>query len=50
MPGGYTFERLRDELASRIAAIPEFRAKPADSQFNLDYPVWVAIVRTAIAI
>src|SRR5215213_5652263 len=41
MPGGYSFDRLRDELASRIAAIPEFRAKLADSQFNLDYPVWV---------
>jgi hypothetical protein len=40
-PGGYTFEHLRDELALRIAAIPEFRAKLADSQLNLDYPVWV---------
>ena len=39
--GGYTFDRLRDELAVRIAAIPEFRAKLDDSQFNLDYPVWV---------
>ncbi|WP_414688425.1 wax ester/triacylglycerol synthase domain-containing protein [Mycobacterium sp.] len=39
--GGYTFEHLRDELALRIAAIPEFRAKLADSQFNLDYLVWV---------
>jgi WS/DGAT/MGAT family acyltransferase len=41
VPGGYTFDRLRDELAVRIAAIPEFRAKLADSQLNLDYPVWV---------
>lgn len=41
VPGGYTFDHLRDELALRIAAIPEFRAKLADSQFNLDYPVWV---------
>ena len=40
-PDGYTFDRLRDDLATRIAAIPEFRAKLADSQFNLDYPVWV---------
>jgi hypothetical protein len=39
--GGYTIDRLRDELALRIAAIPEFRAKLADSQLNLDYPVWV---------
>src|SRR4029078_13296741 len=41
VPGGYTFERLRDELGSSVAAIPEFRAKLADSQLNLDYPVWV---------
>src|SRR6187200_648044 len=39
--GGYSFEGLHDELAVRIAAIPEFRAKLADSQLNLDYPVWV---------
>ncbi|HXA11693.1 MAG TPA: wax ester/triacylglycerol synthase family O-acyltransferase [Mycobacterium sp.] len=41
MPGGYTFDRLRDELALRIKAMPEFREKLADSQFNLDHPVWV---------
>ncbi|MGB3484705.1 MAG: wax ester/triacylglycerol synthase family O-acyltransferase [Mycobacterium sp.] len=41
MPGGYTFERLRDELAIRVAAMPEFRDKLADSPFNLDHPVWV---------
>ncbi len=41
VPDGYTFDRLRDDLATRIAAIPEFRAKLADSQLNLDYPVWV---------
>jgi diacylglycerol O-acyltransferase len=41
VPGGYTFDRLREELVVRITAIPEFRAKLADSQFNLDYPVWV---------
>lgn len=41
VPGGYTFDRLHDELALRIAAVPECRAKLADSQLNLDYPVWV---------
>lgn len=41
VPGGYTFERFRDELATRIPALPEFRAKIADSQLNLDHPVWV---------
>ena len=41
MPGGYTFDRLRDELALRIKAMPEFREKLADSLLNLDHPVWV---------
>jgi len=41
MPGGYTFDRLRDELEIRIRAMPEFRDKLADSFFNLDHPVWV---------
>ncbi|GJF09340.1 diacylglycerol O-acyltransferase [Mycolicibacterium cyprinidarum] len=41
MPGGYTFERLRDGLSLRIKAMPEFREKLADNRFNLDHPVWV---------
>ena len=41
MPEGYSFERFRNRLASRIAAMPELRAKLADSQLNLDHPVWV---------
>ena len=41
MPGGYTFDRLRDGLALRIKAMPEFREKVADNRFNLDHPVWV---------
>ncbi len=41
MPGGYTFDRLRDGLEQRIKALPELRAKLADSWFNLDHPVWL---------
>ncbi len=41
VPGGYTFEGLRNELAVRIRAMPEFREKLMDSPFNLDHPVWV---------
>src|SRR5690349_9984826 len=41
MPGGYTFDRMRDELALRIKAMPQFREKLADSRFNPDHPVWV---------
>lgn len=41
MPGGYSFERLRNELALRIKAMPSFREKLANSFLNLDHPVWV---------
>ncbi|BBX69601.1 WS/DGAT/MGAT family O-acyltransferase [Mycolicibacterium psychrotolerans] len=41
MPGGYTFDRLRDLMAERIRAMPEFRERIADNRFNLDHPVWV---------
>ncbi|MEZ0338486.1 wax ester/triacylglycerol synthase family O-acyltransferase [Mycobacterium sp. pV006] len=41
MPGGYTFDRLRDGLTQRIKAMPEFREKLLDNRFNLDHPVWV---------
>jgi diacylglycerol O-acyltransferase / wax synthase len=41
MPGGYTFDRLRDGLSLRIKAMPQFREKLADSPLNLDHPVWV---------
>jgi WS/DGAT/MGAT family acyltransferase len=41
IPGGYCFEKLRDQLASRITAIPTFREKLANSFLNLDHPVWV---------
>jgi diacylglycerol O-acyltransferase / wax synthase len=41
IPGGYSFDRMRAELAGRIAAIPAFREKLANSFLNLDHPVWV---------
>ncbi len=41
IPGGYSFEGLRAELGRRLAAIPSFREKLANSFLNLDHPVWV---------
>jgi diacylglycerol O-acyltransferase len=41
MPGGYSFERFREELGKRIQSIPEFRQRLADNRLNLDHPVWV---------
>jgi len=40
-PRGLQLCRLRTDLTSRIKALPEFRAKLAESQLNLDHPVWV---------
>jgi diacylglycerol O-acyltransferase / wax synthase len=41
MPGGYSYARFRAALAEHIKAVPEFRLKLADTQLNLDHPVWV---------
>jgi WS/DGAT/MGAT family acyltransferase len=41
MPGGYSYTRFRAALAKRVKLVPEFRVKLADSQLNLDHPVWV---------
>ncbi len=41
IPGGYTFDRLREALQLRIKAMPNFREKLANSFLNLDHPVWV---------
>ena len=41
IPGGYSYDRLREELAVRVRAIPAFREKLANSFLNLDHPVWV---------
>ncbi len=41
VPGGYTFDKMRAEMARRIVGLPVFRRKLADSLANLDHPVWV---------
>lgn len=41
VPGGYTFERLRDELASRLHLLPAFRRRVVAVPFGLHHPVWV---------
>ena len=40
-PEGYSFEQLRRKLGERIAGIPEFRQKLADTRLNLDHPAWI---------
>ncbi len=41
MDGGYSFERLRTELARRVKELPELRRKVYDSPLNLGHPAWV---------
>ena len=41
IPGGYSFAKLREELAVRVMAIPTFRERLSNSFLNLDHPVWV---------
>src|SRR5689334_4662467 len=41
IPGGYTFEGLKEAFSTRVRALPTFREKLADSPLNLDHPVWV---------
>ena len=41
IPGGYSFDTMRDALSLRIKAMPEFREKLGDNRFNLDHPVWI---------
>lgn len=41
IPGGYRFNGLRDALAARVRAIPEFREKLSDAPLTIGHPVWV---------
>ncbi|GAC58795.1 hypothetical protein GOHSU_52_00030 [Gordonia hirsuta DSM 44140 = NBRC 16056] len=41
VPGGYSFDGLRAEMARRVKGLPIFRRKLADSLTNIDHPVWV---------
>ncbi|MGV0770336.1 WS/DGAT/MGAT family O-acyltransferase [Mycobacterium syngnathidarum] len=41
MSDDYSFDAFRDILRARTNGLPEFRARLADSQLNLDTPVWV---------
>ena len=39
--GGYSFDRVRDLLKSRLHLLPQFRQRLATVPFNLHHPVWV---------
>lgn len=41
IPGGYSFNGLRNALVARIRAIPEFREKLSNAPLTIGHPVWV---------
>jgi diacylglycerol O-acyltransferase / wax synthase len=41
MPGGYSFETIKNTIAQRIHLIPPFRRKLVSVPFNLANPVWI---------
>jgi diacylglycerol O-acyltransferase len=41
MPGGYSFDKVRSMIASRLPLIPLFRRRLAEVPFHLHHPVWV---------
>ena len=41
MPGGYSFAKVRDLVASRLPGIAIFRRRLVPVPFNLGHPVWV---------
>ena len=41
MPGGYSFEKLRSFIRSRLHVVPLFHRRLAEVPFRLNHPVWV---------
>ena len=41
VPGGYSFERFREELGKRLHLLPPFRRRVVEVPLGLDHPVWI---------
>ena len=41
IPGGYDYDRFRDELRVRMRGVPAFQEKLSDNTFDLDHPAWI---------
>jgi WS/DGAT/MGAT family acyltransferase len=41
LPGGYSFERIQDLIASRLHLLPPFHRRLVRVPFDLHHPVWV---------
>ena len=40
IPGGYSFEKVRAFIESRLHVVPQFRRRLVQVPFNLSHPVW----------
>jgi WS/DGAT/MGAT family acyltransferase len=41
MPGGYSFEAIKEFIASRLHLVPPFRRRVVEVPFRLSHPIWV---------
>src|SRR3954469_23032809 len=41
VPGGYSFDGLKERLASRLHLVPPFTRRPLQVPFRLAHPVWI---------
>ena len=41
VPGGYSFDKIKDKVRSRLHLVPPFRRRLRSVPLNLDHPVWV---------
>ncbi len=41
MPGGYSFQRIKDTIRERLPLVPPFRRRLVRVPFDLHHPVWI---------
>ncbi|NLD77145.1 MAG: wax ester/triacylglycerol synthase family O-acyltransferase [Acidimicrobiales bacterium] len=41
MPGGYSFDKIKDFIAKRLHLVPPFRRRLVQVPLNLHHPVWI---------
>jgi diacylglycerol O-acyltransferase len=41
VPGGYSFDKVKQELASRLHLLPPFRRRLVEVPFGIHHPVWI---------
>jgi len=41
MPGGYSFDRIKEHIAERLQVVPPFRRRLVEVPFQFHHPVWI---------